>query len=334
MIWLTWRQFRTQAWVTVAALAVLAAALAATGPGLRDLYRASGLATCTTDCDNVLRIFLNQVSDTPAGPVYWTGLGLMFGLPALIGLFWGAPLVARELEAGTHRLVWTQSVPRTRWLLVKLAGVGAVAMAAAALCSLAVSWWASPLDDAQQNRIFPQIFATRGFVPVAYAAFAVAVGVLLGMVIRRTVPAMAVTLVVVAAVQILLPFVVRPHLSTPVRVDAALTADQITGVGLGPDNSVHVEGRLAAPGAWVLSNEAHTAAGKPFTGPADTSRCGPSSSPKQCFDWLAGLGLRQHASYVPADRFWSLQWRESGLMLGLTALLTLFSIWWLRRRLT
>jgi hypothetical protein len=42
----------------------------------------------------VLRIFLNQVSDTPAGPVYWAGPGLMFGLPALIGLFWGAPLVA------------------------------------------------------------------------------------------------------------------------------------------------------------------------------------------------------------------------------------------------
>jgi hypothetical protein len=91
---------------------------------------------------------------------------------------------------------------------------------------------------------------------------------------------------------------------------------------------------MAAPGAWVLSNETWTAAGKPFTGPVDTSRCGPSSSPKHCFDWLAGLGLRQHATYVPADRFWSLQWRESGLMLGLTALLTLVSVWWLRRRLT
>jgi ABC-type transport system involved in multi-copper enzyme maturation permease subunit len=110
---------------------------------------ASGLATCTTDCDNVLRIFLNQVSDTPAGPVYWAGPGLMFGLPALIGLFWGAPLVARDLEAGTHRLVWTPSVTRTRWLVVKLIGVGAVAMAAAAVCSVVRRTGSGPCSGAR-----------------------------------------------------------------------------------------------------------------------------------------------------------------------------------------
>ena len=72
----------------------------------------------------------------------------MLVLPALIGLFWGAPLIARELEAGTHRLVWNQSVTRTRWLAVKLGLLGLAAIAAAGLGSLAVDWWSDPLDKA------------------------------------------------------------------------------------------------------------------------------------------------------------------------------------------
>ena len=53
-------------------------------------------------------------------------LGLTVAMPALLGLVLGAPLVAREIEQGTNRLAWTQSITRTRWLLVKL-GVGALA---------------------------------------------------------------------------------------------------------------------------------------------------------------------------------------------------------------
>ena len=70
-------------------------------------------------------------------------------VPALIGIFWGAPLVARELEAGTFRLAWTQSVTRTRWLAVKIALVGLASVLAAGLLSLLVTWWSSPLDRSQ-----------------------------------------------------------------------------------------------------------------------------------------------------------------------------------------
>ena len=41
-------------------------------------------------------------------------------MPALIGAFWGAPLITREFEAGTFRLAWNQSVTRARWLAIKL----------------------------------------------------------------------------------------------------------------------------------------------------------------------------------------------------------------------
>ena len=37
-------------------------------------------------------------------------------LPLAVGVFWGAPLLAREVEQGTIRLVFTQSVSRRRWL--------------------------------------------------------------------------------------------------------------------------------------------------------------------------------------------------------------------------
>ena len=54
------------------------------------------------------------------------GTGLAYVVPAVIGIFWGAPMIAREIEAGTYRLVWTQSITRTRWLVSKLgvAGIG------------------------------------------------------------------------------------------------------------------------------------------------------------------------------------------------------------------
>ena len=132
-------------------------------------------------------------------------------MPALIGVFWGAPLVARELETGTYRLAWNQSVTRTRWLAVKLGLIGLAAMAAAGLLSLMVTWWSSPIDQAlaargpqraqRRNRFAPLLFGARGIVPIGYAAFAFALGVTVGVLIRRTLPAMATTLAVFVAVR-------------------------------------------------------------------------------------------------------------------------------------
>ena len=153
----------------------------------------------------------------------------MLVLPALIGLFWGAPLLTRELEAGTHRLVWNQSVTRTRWLAVKLALTGLAAMTAAGLGSLAVSWWSSPIDKTAANvpQMGPVVFAARGIVPIAYAAFAFALGVTVGMLVRRTLPAMAITLAVFVAVQFAMPLLVRPHLVPPTRSTIEITESNL-----------------------------------------------------------------------------------------------------------
>ena len=128
MIWLTWRQFRGGAVMMAAALAVLAVILGFTGPGLADDY-STGIAACTAQSGGCSDFVDRFVNDNQVPLLAVTAVVLV--LPALIGVFWGAPLIARELEAGTHRLVWNQSITRTRWLAVKLGLTGLAAMTAA-----------------------------------------------------------------------------------------------------------------------------------------------------------------------------------------------------------
>jgi len=224
MIWLTWRQFRAQAWVASAVLAVIAVALGITGVHLAHLFDTSGVATCQahSDCTTLATSFMNQVKASPTyKALYDGGTVILYVAPALIGIFWGAPLVTREVETGTFRLAWNQSVTRTRWLAAKLGLIGLAAMATAGLLSLMITWWASPIDRALGlpagrngpggvNRFAPLLFGARGITPIGYAAFAFALGVTAGVLIRRILPAMAITLAVFAAVQIIVPNWVRP----------------------------------------------------------------------------------------------------------------------------
>jgi len=185
VIRLTWRQFRTSAWVALVALTLLTVVAAITGPNLVHVHTAT-MAAChrTGDCTGAITAFLR--TDSVLRNTFGT---LVTVVPALIGMFWGAPLIAREIEAGTFPLVWTQSVTRTRWLSVKLATVGLASALGAGLLSLIVTWWARPLDSAGTAAY--ATFSQRDIAPIGYALLAFAIGVTAGMVIRRTVPAMA-----------------------------------------------------------------------------------------------------------------------------------------------
>lgn len=191
MIAFSWRQFRTQATVGIAGLVVVGIVLAVTGPHLVGVYD-SAVAACKASGGQGAAC-INPVTRTDKGLQVGASV-LVLVVPALIGMFWGAPLIARELETGTFRLAWTQSVSRLRWLVVKLGLVGLASMVAAGLLSLMVTWWASPLDKVNQNRFNPSSFALHGFVPAGYALFAFALAATVGLVLRRTVPAMAITL--------------------------------------------------------------------------------------------------------------------------------------------
>src|SRR5262249_29639934 len=165
-----------------------------------------------------------------------------FLVPAVIGMFWGAPLIARELEDRTYRLAWTQSVTRTRWLAVKLGLPGLAAMAITGLFSLIITGWASPLDRAAtlgspilSNRMMPVLFAGHGIVPLGYAAFAFALCATAGALARRPVPAMAVTIVIFAAVQLIMPGFVRPYLIPPAHTTVAVSPSDANWAGF-PSN--------------------------------------------------------------------------------------------------
>jgi len=332
MTWLTWRQFRTQLLVAVAALSTVAVYLLISGTQLHNAYN-TGLAGCPDGgCSP-----LSQLTTQYRFP-YYLGSGLVLLVPGLIGAFWGAPLIARELETGTHRLIWNQSITRTRWLAVKLLFIGLAAVTTTGLLSQLVSWFASPLDRINNNRFIPLLFGARGVVPLGYAAFAVALGACVGLLIRRSVPAMAATLAVFAAVQVLMPLAVRPHLESPVRGDVALTAQAINSAsvigftnGTGPTAPFVAD--LNVPGAWVLSGAepVRTSSGKVLT--MATQPCPQVSDPVAHDACLAKADLHVTATYQPADRYWAFQWYETAIFLALTVGLVGFNAWWLRGRL-
>jgi len=339
MIRLTWRQFRTQAWVAIAALAAIAITFLVTRPSLSNMYSASGIAACQArnDCGSLAASFINQVRADAAYPVlYAVGVIVVFLVPAIIGMFWGAPLIARELEDRTYRLAWTQSVTRTRWLAVKLGLLGLAAMAITGLFSLIITWWASPLDRAATlgspilaNRMMPLLFAGHGIVPIGYAAFAFALGATAGALIGRTVPAMAVTIVIFAAVQLIMPNFVRPHLIPAAHTTVAVSAGDANWVAVG--NGLLITGKAAIPGAWIFSESGHV-----YTGPAiqilKTCYNGPTSTPA-CGSAFASLHAQMLLAYQPASRYWPLQAYETAITLALALALAGICFWKIRRRL-
>ena len=114
MTWLTWRQFRAQTVVTSAALAVLAIVLLITGLQLSHTFDTTVIGCrARGDCTGAINALQSQ--DTAVQDLARL---LMYVVPAVIGVFWGAPLLARELETGTYRLAWTQGVTRARWFAV------------------------------------------------------------------------------------------------------------------------------------------------------------------------------------------------------------------------
>ena len=308
MTWLTWRQFRTQALAVFGGLAVLAVATVITGLQLRQW---SAGCVAPADCTGLAEAGVSRFK--------WLEILLRGGLlvlPAVTGMFFGAPLVARELETGTHRMVWTQSVSRARWLAVKVLVVGAATVLASGLLSWMTTWWFGPVDAAEIDKFVDSTFGTRDVAPMGYAAFAFAVGLTAGLLFRRVMPAMATTLVVFIAVRMVVQMIVRTRYLTPLRasglLDPLARGDSLKG------------GALIPPGSWVFGSQIFDASGNPAPNPLRFTPNDPCSATQSC---LKGYTL--HIEYQPWSRYWAFQWTEAGLFLAIALLLVAFCFWWI-----
>lgn len=363
MIAFGWRQFRGQALIGAAGLVVVGVVLAITGPHLVSVYDAA-VAACRESGGQSAVCTTNPVTITYRALQYGV-LALVLVTPALIGMFWGAPLIAHELETGTFRLAWTQSVSRTRWLLVKLGLVGLASFLAAGLLSLMANWWNSPLVAASPDRFGAGNFAVHGFVAGGYALFAFTLGVTAGLILRRTLPAMAVTLAGFIAVRFVVTDWVRRHYMSPVSFTQQLSPTN-TGFQLNGPLGSHAAASVIAeapglPNAWVYGASVVNDAGQSPTAAVMQKACpnlGAGAAPPgyvkggggvhassarvpggardafhQCINTLSA---NYHAvvTYQPANRFWTFQAIETALFVVLGLLLAGVCAWWVRHRMT
>jgi ABC-type transport system involved in multi-copper enzyme maturation permease subunit len=292
MIWVSWRQHRSQAIACLSLLAALAVYAVVLGTSMRTAFGQDGLVTCLargqgTGCRAAIQAFTNRFG-SEVNIAFWSVLLI---LPGLIGVLVGAPLIARELEYGTWRLAWSQTVPRAWWLTVKLALVtGGLVVFGAAMTAL-ITWYRAPMDRLT-GHLLPNIYDFEGLVLTAYILCAFGFAVLAGLLIRRSIPAMVAAFIPWLAIRLVVEFLLRPHFLAPVTGPQNCPGNECgDGIGFVPQATGHI-------GDWILGQ------------PANSS------------GYL----------YQPANRFWPFQFIEAGIFVALTAAALGAAIWLLHRR--
>jgi len=315
MLWVTWRQHRWQLLGVAAAVALYVAWLVRAG-----LKARSALAGCPMTGRVPERCY--EASDAINDLFNTTNEMLFFGnlLPLLAGMFWGAPLLSRELSQGTYRFAFTQSVSRRRWLAVKLGTLAGAAAGLGLVVGVTVSWsqrqftsmfWNSPFGDDGS-------FSQSGAVPVGSWVFSLMLGTALGVLAKRGMAALGLTLVVAPLVYAGLSFA-RPHYVPPVE----RLADASTAM---PD-----PGPKTGPRGWILSVSYVDATGRRLDSAAAGAICADPANSYPTEDCMERTGMRQRVLYQPPGRYPWFQAIEVGILLAASAALA-GVVWWRLRR--
>ena len=337
MSWVIWRQHRAQAAIGGALLAAFAALMLVTGVQVASQWH-SALAACSVNhaCGNLANsLFLG--SHAVGFLVIMT-----LGVPAVLGMLLGAPLLAHEFETGTSQYAWTQTVTKRRWLAAKAGWLLLAATAVSGVTSALVTWWSGPDNALQADAFKPGRFDIMGIVPVGYAVFAVALGITAGALLRRTLPAIGITLAGFIAVRVVIFFWLRAHFMT------AVTSYFPVNRGFTPTGS-----------AWQLAAGFAGAGGQPISIPQSTNGAviggaggNPlpvSALPAQCqaaagsgpftpaayhavVSCAQAHGIRGYVTYQPASRYWAFQGIETGIFVLLAAALIAVTLAVISRR--
>ena len=296
MIWVSWRQHRSQAITCLGLLGILAVFAIVVSSSMRTAFSHDQLAGClarnpvTGACQGAVGAFMNSFN-TVVNIGFWA---LLLAFPGLIGVVIGAPLIARELEYGTWQLAWAQTVPRTRWLVTKLAIVtGGLVILGAAMTAM-ITWYRQPMDRLTGHFI-DNVYDFEGLALTAYILLAFGLAVLAGLLIRRSIPAMVAALVAWLAVRLAVEYLLRPRFQAPLtlRHTCAHGCSLNVGITSVPPATGHI-------GDWVLR----------------------ATNP----------GNQIVTTYQPAGRFWNFQFIEAGLIVAITAAALAATIWLLHRR--
>ncbi|MGW6393807.1 hypothetical protein ACWFR1_25645 [Streptomyces sp. NPDC055103] len=298
--WVTVRQHRRALWwslVLVAAGIALLVTSRLWSDSAVETLRAAG---CTVGSED--RSCFQSARDYVDGQwiardlIRYASLGMLV-LPGLLGAFVAGPMLARELETGTYKLAWTQSVSPARWLAAKVAVPAALVLVGVTLLSLAFYWsWSSgPANDFPTYWYEPMMFVSYGIVPVAHALLGLALGTVVGLLVRRTVVAMAAAaLITGVAVAVLAGLRER-----------FWTVQTLTGHGLSPKGEV-----------WQLDRGMLTASGERLswddcfaTQPNNAARCMADRG-----------GVVEFIDTHPASHYWPIQLVETGICLAVAAL--------------
>ena len=209
MAWVTWRQHRPTLISVPAVLGAVAVFLLIAGLKIHHDYAV--LTAChpftSSACQNLNSSF-NSTDWTMGNTI----LILLQLAPPLIGAFAGAPVLARELETGTFRYAWTQGFGRERWTIAKLALLAVAITAVAGAFSQVFTWFFQPfLKQEDMTVLSATVFGTRGIAFAAWTLAAFTIGSFAGMLIRRIIPAMAVTLGAYLGLDLLTWLFLRPH---------------------------------------------------------------------------------------------------------------------------
>ncbi|MBB4987244.1 ABC transporter permease [Streptomyces nymphaeiformis] len=310
--WVTFRQHRRALWwslaLAVCALAVMVASRM-WSDGAVDALRTAGCTVNGSDrsCFQAQRNYADD--QWFARNLVRYAAAAMLVLPILLGAFVAGPMLAREMESGTYKLAWTQSVSPARWLAAKIAVPAALTLTVVPVLSLVFywSWSTGPADDYPTFWYEPTVFVSYGVVPVAHALLGLALGTAVGILVRRTIVAMGIAAVVIGVALAVLSRL-RDGL-WPVRT--------LTGAGLSAEGRAWPldRGMLTASGERILWQDCFTAQSD------DVGRC------------MTGRGgVTGFLDIHPASHYWPLQLVETGICVAVAVLATLAAFRVLRSR--
>jgi hypothetical protein len=297
MIWVTWRQHRAQAIAGLILFCALAVFAITVGTRMRTTFTSDGIPACLArsggaGCPAVITSFVNQFS---RGVSMIINVPLI-AIPGLFGIVTGAPLLGGELERGTWRLAWAQTVPRTRWLATKLGLItGGLIIFGSAVTAL-MTWFHAPLDQVT-SRLQPGLASPEGLTFTASLLCAFGLAVLAGLLLRNVIAAM---------------------------VAAYVAWEILTGLALLMNGPIHV----LAPATMRITCRAGCPGARLSSVPPVTGHLGDSvlTITRRAGDLVV--------TYLPASRFWTLQLIQGGVFLAIAAAALGAAIWLLHKRTT